>query len=251
MIGVSCTDFCSRAPEEIWEEVSKEFSHWEIFSEAKHAIGGFLERFLEKKDSYDMSYSVHAPICEVNIASLNERMREAAVIDIVVTMEVAAAMGAQTVTVHPGVYSMAVGGMKARAEDLARLSLKTVSRAAKEYGVTVAVENMPSIPVMMGRTPEELGALVEGMDLGICFDIGHANTMGNIDEFLDRFEGKIANVHIHDNNGDRDAHLTMGEGSIDFRPVVSKLSGYRGNYVIESKSLESAVKSTTALEALL
>ncbi|MDR3206252.1 MAG: sugar phosphate isomerase/epimerase [Candidatus Methanoplasma sp.] len=251
MIGMSCTDFGARDPEEVWDEVSKEFAHWEIFSEAKHAVGGFLERFLEKKDSYDMTYSVHAPICDVNIASLNERMREAAVIDTIITIETAAVMGAETVTVHPGLYSMAVGGLNERSERLAKQSIRTISRASEEYGVAVAVENMPSLSFMLGRTPEELDALIEGTDLGICFDIGHANTAGRIDEFLERFKGRMANIHIHDNNGDRDAHLTIGEGNIDFRHAMSKLSGYNGKYIIEAKSLESAARSKAALETLL
>ena len=58
------------------------------------------------------------------------------------------------------------------------------------------------------------------------------------------------NIHIHDNNGQQDQHLTVGDGNIDFKHVLSKLSGYGGRYVIESKSFESAVDSQDRLIAL-
>ena len=68
---------------------------------------------------------------------------------------------------------------------------------------------------------------------------------------IDTFSDRIANVHIHDNMGERDEHLTLGEGSIDFQHVISMLKGYTGNYIIESKNLDSAVRSKKVLERLL
>ena len=92
---------------------------------------------------------------------------------------------------------------------------------------------------------------MDGTDLRICFDIGHANTMGQIDAMIDLFADRISNIHIHDNNGERDEHLTIGDGSIDFEHVIRRLSGYKGNYIIESKDLPSAVLSNQRLKKLL
>ena len=36
--------------------------------------------------------------------------------------------------------------------------------------------------------------IVDGTDLGICFDIGHANTSGQIDAMIDTFGDRIANI---------------------------------------------------------
>ena len=68
---------------------------------------------------------------------------------------------------------------------------------------------------------------------------------------IDAFSDRIANVHIHDNMGDRDSHLTIGDGNIDFRHVLKRLSSYGGNYIIESKDFDSAVESQSRLESLL
>jgi sugar phosphate isomerase/epimerase len=250
-IGISCTDFAAKDPEVIWKEVSEHFDHWEIFAEAYHSLDSFIDKFAETRDSYKMSYSVHAPICDVNIASHNERMREAAVLDMINTLELASYMEASTVTIHPGIYSLAVSGLKERSIELAKRSVRTIARASKEFGVKALIENMPNFPIMLGQTPEELNNIIEGTDLNICFDIGHAHTVGNIDGFIEMFKDRISNVHIHDNMGDKDSHMTIGKGNIDFKHVLSELNGYAGNYIIESKSLESGIESKAALGKLI
>jgi sugar phosphate isomerase/epimerase len=251
MIGVSCPDFCSVDFEEMRYKISKHFSHWEIFSEAEHAVQRISERFLDEGHPYDMTYSIHTTISDMNIAAVNERLREASVLEILSEMESANNMGISIMTVHPGLYSFAVDNIKDRSIEAARLSLRVLGRAMDEYGVVLAVENMPSFPLMLGQTAKELEYLIEGTDLKVCFDIGHANTTGQTKEMVDVFRGRIANVHIHDNMGDRDAHLTLGAGNIDFKHVISMLSYYDGNFIIESKGLESAIESKVILEKIL
>ncbi|CUU01159.1 Mechanosensitive ion channel [Candidatus Kryptobacter tengchongensis] len=56
-------------------------------------------------------------------------------------------------------------------------------------------------------------------------------------EFIKRFGSKIVHIHVHDNNGDFDAHLGVGFGSINWVEVISavKKINYRGALVVESK----------------
>ncbi|MDR1954453.1 MAG: sugar phosphate isomerase/epimerase [Candidatus Methanoplasma sp.] len=247
MLGVSCTQFGLQDPEKVMDMVSTDFGLWEIFSEGENDITNFFSRFDELKASYDLKYSVHAPISDINIAALNERIRETSIEEMLRTMDYANRMGIETVTIHPGVYSFVLHGVKERSEELAKDSLKKIEKGSMEYGVTAAVENMPSFAVMMGQLPKDLFGLIEGTDLKICFDVGHANTMEAIDEFIEVFGERIANVHIHDNMGDTDTHMTIGDGNIDFARVFSKLNGYKGNFVIESRNMGSAVLSKKRL----
>ena len=251
MIGVSCPGFCAAEPEKIIEKVEKDFVLWEIFSEYKHDVTKFSPRFNDIRGSYNMEYSIHAPICDINIAAVNDKVREAALDETIRTMEHANLMGVKTVTIHPGLYSTSLDNVKEESIRHSRDSLKIIEKWAKEYGVTAAIENMPSFRIMMGQTPEELLALLDGTDLSICFDIGHANTMGKIDECIELFGDRIVNVHIHDNLGKNDDHMTIGDGIIDFTRVLSKLKQYKGNYVIESRNIESAIVSKKRLEALM
>lgn len=249
MIGISCTSFSAEPPQACLDRIVGRFDLWEIFSEADHSITDNYREFASLLPSYDLSYSVHAPICDINIASISERVRKASLKDTVDTIKAANKLGIEKVTVHPGLSSMSVHGIEDRYVAMAKKSMAEIDEASKEYGVQVAIENMPEMYFFLGRTAEELAEIVADTNLGICFDIGHANTTSQIDEMVRTFGKRIVNVHIHDNDGTKDSHSTIGEGSIDFEYVLKKLKKYRGNYVIESRTFESALDSQSVLES--
>ena len=231
--------------------MSEHFDLWEIFSEADHSVYRDPKGIADIISSHGLACQVHAPICDWNIGAMSDRLREASVKETIATIDAASEMGARMVTVHPGLSSMSVPGLEARAVARAKESLKVVDRIVRDYDLTVAVENMPSFPFFLGRTAEQLADIVDGTDLGICFDIGHANTMDQIDAMIDAFGDRIVNIHIHDNHGKTDEHLTIGDGGIDFSHAIRRMSNYRGNWIIESKSLESAVQSLPRLQKML
>ncbi len=250
-IGVSSPEFCSYPFEDVLEGVSKHFSHWEIVSEGDHYLPLIATSLESLMGSYPMTYSVHAPFNDINIASLNESVREMSVIELIKIMNIASELGIDTVTIHPGLYSIVVSGFEERSIANAKRSLRTLGRMAEDCGVHLCVENMPGFKFFLGHTAEELAELVDGTSLSVCFDIGHANTTGQLDAIPGTLDGRIRNVHIHDNEGQKDQHLTIGDGNIDMGACIRNLSKYGGKYVIESKSLESAVESQDRLNRLL
>jgi len=231
--------------------VSQEFNAWEIVAEGKHYLPDIEKEFLDVTSSFDIDFSVHAPLSDINIGSLSSRARELSVREICNTLQAAGRMNIALCTIHPGSFGPLGMLDKPAVSKMTRGSLTVIERVAHNSGVKVALENMPNMGmIMMGRSPAELLPLLEGLDFGICLDIGHANTAGTIDDFL-RYKDRVINVHIHDNLGDRDAHLPIGEGNIDFRKVLLGLSGYEGRYVIEARSLTDGVISRDRLQSLL
>jgi len=251
MIGVSSTMFCTESIEDTLAKVSKEFGHWEIVSEGEHYLPLVMRRLEAVVPSYKIKFSIHAPITDVNIAALSDRMREAATMEIIASMEQAIQLNANMITFHPGFQSMVTPGTEVKAREKAKRSVRTIDRLMKEFGLTAAIENMPSLRFMIGTGAKELAEMVDGTDMRLCFDIGHANTVGQIDEIIDLLGDRIKNVHIHDNNGNNDDHMTIGDGQIDFKRVLKKLSGYKGDHIIESRTLESAVISRDRLKKML
>ncbi len=250
-IGVSSPSFCTYPYEDVLEGISKIFSHWEIVSEADHylpMIGLSLESMMK---SYDLTYSIHAPFNDINIASLNESVREMSVIELIKIMNMASELDIKTVTIHPGLYSMVVSGLEDRSIMAAKRSLRTLDRMAQECGVRLCVENMPGFRFFLGQTADQMSELLEGTNLPICLDIGHANTTGQLNEIIDTLGNRIMNVHIHDNDGKQDQHLTIGEGTVDFDDCLKRLSSYGGRYIIECKTLESGSESQDRLSRLL
>jgi sugar phosphate isomerase/epimerase len=79
-------------------------------------------------------------------------------------------------------------------------------------------------------------------NLGMTLDIGHGELLSPENtayRFIDSFPDRIRHIHIHDNRGGNspgdDLHLPLGEGSINFPPILSALvkSGYDRTITLE------------------
>lgn len=151
----------------------------------------------------------------------------------------AADIGADSVVVHfnaeasPGAFVSA---------------LLPVARLARELDVRLALENtVLAEPRMFNALfaksviPSEVKAA-----LGMCLDIGHANlcpaTMYDYVGYLDQLgpHVPIIHVHLHENFGDRDSHLTLftgpaGENDAGIAEVLHRLQrrGYHGSLILE------------------
>ena len=206
-IGVSCPEFGKTPFPEALENISKEFRHWEIFSELDHyAPLVSLEHASLIRDS-DLTFSVHTGIADINVASNNERLREAAVANIVAEMKAANDLDLDTVTVHPGIINLAVKGVRERSIAQAKISMKEIEHYSVEYGLYACIENMPNFPVMLGIQADELKEIIDGTDLSVCFDIGHAALLAqDVRSAINSLSGLLAVTHLHDNNGVRDLH---------------------------------------------
>jgi sugar phosphate isomerase/epimerase len=60
-------------------------------------------------------------------------------------------------------------------------------------------------------------------DVGFCFDIGHAHFGQGVAESFEIMKDKIRSTHLHDNHGERDEHLWIGEGTINWEEAMSLL----------------------------
>jgi sugar phosphate isomerase/epimerase len=92
----------------------------------------------------------------------------------------------------------------------------------RQLGVTLLVENTPNDLA----TPEKLKELLKTLhypDLGVCLDTGHAHMMSSVHQAFAVLEPYIRSTHVHDNKGDRDAHLWPGEGTIDWNETMQAL----------------------------
>ncbi|MCG7844224.1 MAG: sugar phosphate isomerase/epimerase [Methanomassiliicoccales archaeon] len=230
--------------------VAEHYQAWEIVAEGRHLLRDIVNDFLSLTPSYDLQYSVHAPLSDVNIGSINPRLRQASLNEVLECLELTHRMGVDLMTVHPGFLSPLTRLDREAAVSSTLSSLKSIETKAKELGVRVALENMPEMPMSMAKGPQELCHFLEGLELGVCFDLGHANTVGNIADFLE-IKDRFINMHVHDNVGDWDRHLVIGEGNIDFRKWLGTFRPYAGRYVIEARELERSLLSRDRLNAIL
>lgn len=127
---------------------------------------------------------------------------------------------------------------EAKGRELAVRALADCADFAKEYQMTVCIENAPFGTGYLD-TPEKMLRMVEDVsatNLAVRLDPCHCNvSKTNFDQFCAAFKGKIASVGLHDNRGDADSHLPIGMGNVDLAQAIRSLrkAGYDGSLTIE------------------
>jgi len=163
-------------------------------------------------------------------------VREARILHTIRCVEIAAALGAKTVSTEPG------GPIEGRPRvDVSRLFAQGLQRAARravELGVTVLVEPEPGLLLERGREYEEFARdFMTFPGAGLNFDMGHFYCVGEDPAALIRGVGrKASHFHLEDIAADRvHFHLPPGEGAMDFGAVFDSLKeiGYPGWVTIE------------------
>jgi sugar phosphate isomerase/epimerase len=122
-----------------------------------------------------------------------------------------------------------------RKRDAAFSSLEHLVLHAKHAGVTICVENTTS---EMGD-PGYLRSFVEETrltGLRFNFDIGHAHLADGPEQervahSFEAMREQIVSVHIHDNLGDKDAHLPPYDGSIDWSAALKLFGSQPGGEI--------------------
>lgn len=216
-------------------------SHVEIMADGPHDLLADPSPCSE----FPLHYSVHAPCSECNIASVNERMRSAAVALLGDVLDTCNRIGADRLVVHPGYFSYEQ--VKDRAVLSLLRSLDDLALLQEEYGVRVCVENMGAWECCHFRTPKFIPELAS-RGLGMTLDCGHARLNNNLDEFL--AARGFCHVHLHDNGGTVDDHAACGSGAIDFSSVLPRLPR-DATLVVETRELAAADESIEHLSAIM
>ncbi len=93
-------------------------------------------------------------------------------------------------------------------------------------------------PALVARVAE----LVNSPYFKLCLDIGHANFYSrySVMDWVVAFGHHIGHVHVHDNDGTKDAHLGLGAGSIPVTEVLEAIKQIapRASYTIECNTLK-------------
>ena len=199
---------------------------------------------IESLESFNLKYSVHAPFMDVNIAALQEKSRLNSIMQIKESIDFANKINAEAVVVHPGLATfLANKYFLDTVYEFANESIREIGDYGRDLGVLTTIENMPTFDGMLYKNMNDLNDLLVSLDMSMTLDIGHANHAGySPDEMI--FDS-IKHIHMHDNFGDDDAHLPLGEGSIDLKRVVNNLESknYDGIYILEVNDYDSIKKS--------
>lgn len=218
-----------------------------------YLVPGSLEEYRGYWKKLSIPYTIHAThvgidainFCRADLAEENKKAFEQ-------VQRFADYLDAYSIVLHPG-----IGGTK---EEL----FKQIS-AVKDS--RIFIENMPKITVKpegytcYGYSVEQIRELIEEFNFYFCLDIGHAfcaaHSLG-IDpyDYVEKFlQLKPTLFHCSDveQNDERDRHLNLGSGAIDFQRVFSSVDPSRAKIVLETKknfqdSLSDFVDDVIALD---
>ncbi len=145
--------------------------------------------------------------------------------ELMLGIDAAAFMGIERAVTHP----IAFYSKQASYGDWVRANmafLAPVVEYAKQKGVRICIENMPSEKEapdnhLYGSCALNISSLAEKLSCGICWDAGHANVSGyKQSEQLAVIGERLEVLHVHDNDGIRDSHLPPFDGNVDWEDLA-------------------------------
>ena len=234
-------------------------------------------------------HSMHAPIFDAmkggkwvgsfSNASGDEQRRKAAIAETQAALQVAAQLPYRFLVVHLGMPfdsaqgkppgermvsgdpSTSSGSSRATSRDdnqpgAARRSVEEIAALAAAVNVKVAIEVIPhplsSAASLVSLIEDDL----DGLDVGICLDYGHAHLMGDLGEAIETLSGHLWTTHVHDNRGKQDDHLVPFAGSINWDLAIMETQkiGYEETMMFEvadtGNPIEVLERSAKARERL-
>jgi sugar phosphate isomerase/epimerase len=215
-------------------------SHFDYKSE--QAVADLAEWLSDTRLSV---HSMHAPIVErmdkgrwvgaFSNAASDESRRRAAVAETEAALAVAAQIPFHYLVVHLGVPSSEQSSTSDNHGEAARRSVEEIALAAARVHVRVALEVIPNTLSDAATLARLLEEQLEGLDVGVCLDYGHAHMMGDLGEAIEELSGHLWTTHVHDNNGKKDDHLIPYAGTIDWDAAMMETQkiGYDGVLMFE------------------
>lgn len=182
---------------------------------------------------HDISLSVHGSWHATPLTAAGRRQ-------LTLQAEFAAEIGAAMFVLHP----FREEGFDRYVDQIAPLVALLAGHA-----IRVAIENTPDM------SPRDMNALLRGarsgplraQGVGMCLDLGHANLCGETrNDYLGYLDSlapatPLSHLHLHENWGDEDAHLTIftgpagRDGAAGVKGLASRLAGrnFSGCIILE------------------
>jgi len=228
------------------------FDGWEVVNEGNQCLEYTLPLIRELAETTDLGFTVHGPYSDLNPASVNHPMWKETVRQLSRTAELASEI-TDIIVVHPGNLSPLGYQMPDLAWKQHVNCLREACDFAEDFGISFLLENMINLERLLCRNPEELLGMIEDVDrtnMGACLDVGHANNVGKLDEFL-KHSSEFKHLHLHDNDGSSDQHLPPGRGTIDWEKVKLSFSEYTGRAVIEARNIDEGIEGLEFLRKIM
>jgi sugar phosphate isomerase/epimerase len=227
----------------------------ELVDEGNHALDEVRADAVRRiATDRGFTLTVHAPFINVNISSQPKSARDVTIERLKRSLRLSAKLEASLWVFHPGMWTGTSRLTRDLDWEVNISSVKELLSTAEEHGVKITIENaLHPLPFLL-KTAEDFTRFYNDLgdlDLGLTFDVGHANINRQIYAFLKQLPDKIIHTHLHDNHGKRDEHLGIGKGIINWPRIISTLKKINYNEILLIESETDAKESLETLKTLV
>ncbi len=226
----------------------------EILDDGTHDLNKQrISTLKEASKSLGLTYSLHAPFADINIGSPVKPMLNASLKRLKQSLQNANALDAKMWVFHPA-QRTGIGQFYPNADFKTMCqSIEQLYAQAEEYGINIALENLPHKYWFLMSSPAEFQRMYKetNLPIGITLDLGHANLEGQIQPFINQLADKIVHIHASNNDGSDDQHNGVDDGNINYVAFAESLKkiGYDKSVIVES--MRKVPESITRLKQLL
>ena len=253
-IGLS-TLFCLGEPfPSLLKHLQKvDVRHVEILDEGLHALNDRRVKALKRVvQSKGLELAVHAPFEGINIALSSPVLRRAILKRLKKSIFYAGQLDCRLWLFHPGQLTGVSHFYPGQDWQLNLDSVRALLKIGREEGVEIAIENVPEPYPFVLKSVQDFSRFYDELndDIGLVFDVAHANLNHQIQDFIRQFSEKIVHIHVSDNDGAHDLHLGIGYGTINWESVAKAVKEAKFSNVIMLESIEHVEESLQTLRKL-
>lgn len=214
-----------------------------------------IEEFSEIADKLKeatLPCTLHAPFHELSIGALDPFIRKASRNKLRKALDLIAVFQPQSIVCHLGFEDNKHGYKKE----------KWFGYSLDGWQELLAIAEKNNTPLMLENTyetsPLQLKEMLQALDspyAKFCLDVGHTVTFAKNSwrNWLPELEPWLGQIHLHDNTGERDTHLPIGQGVFDFEGFVAYLNekGLSPLMTLEPHKEEDVVPSLLAFDRVI
>jgi sugar phosphate isomerase/epimerase len=168
----------------------------------------------------NLSINLHAPYMDLSPGSPDPSVMAVTARRFDRMIRLAAIYKPERVIFHAGYDRRRYGYMQELWTEKAFKTWSRVANPLKDLGSILILENV------FEDDPEDLLPLLGALKTaGFCLDTGHQAAFSSTpqDRWIETLWPYLRQLHLHDNRGEKDEHLAMGQGEIDFQSLFKNL----------------------------
>jgi len=249
------------------DSLQDKFTHFEVTADLAYVLPGLLSeevinQLTEFKNRNNYSCSVHLPLWSIELASPNERIKNASIKCLVDAIELTKKLDPICWVIH-ATGAMISEFVTIQLPDFAKSFVTSIFASTAQESLAQIIDFTNISPRKLAveniEFPfREMEECIQALDLSICFDTGHllagysGEWGGGVIEFYEMYRDRIVEFHLHDGMKPRIDHKPLGECELPVNELLKKLldANFQGPIVFEL-NLDEVKKSMDYIHEII